>query len=60
MNESYEINIGDTVVDRLTHQRMQVLDIFDRDNVTLYTLGDGHGSTTDVTKNWISKIGNGQ
>ena len=50
-----QINIGDTVIDRLNGQRLEVIDIINRDEVTLFTLADGHGSTTNVTREWIVK-----
>ena len=50
------IAIGDTVKDRLTGARMEVVDVHERDGVTLYTLTDNHGATTDVTREWIEPI----
>ena len=50
-----KINVGDFVIDRLNGQRFEVIDIITRDDVTLFTLADGHGSTTNVTREWITK-----
>lgn len=55
MTEQEEIRIGDAVVDLLTHQRLEVIDIFTRDGVRLYEMTNNHGSTTTVTRNWITK-----
>ena len=56
MEQDHAIQIGDKVVDRLTHQQMQVTDIFSRDGITLYTITDNNGKSTNVTEKWITRI----
>ena len=56
MEQDPAIQIGDKVVDRLTHQQMQVTDIFSRDGITLYTITDNNGKSLNVIKKWLRRI----